>query len=408
MSNNVLKHLYVHLPTSQPPRHRCLNSIAFLTTGSLLVTLILGACGATVSNNASGDKGLAVKSSDRACEVSKPTAPGGNLVFDVENTGSKVTEFYLLAADGLRILSEVENIGPGLTRKLVVTASEGNYFVGCKPGMVGDILKTAFTVTKGKTQTVTPELAGLLETATSQYRSYVREQSAQLNEKTKLFASAVKANQDDEARRLYPATRMHWERIETVAESFGNLDPQLDAREADLEPGQVWTGWHRIEKDLWPQKAENHTLLTLPERTKMVDKMVADTELLNAEIQKLEFTPDQLGNGSKGLLDEVATKKVTGEEEFWSGTDLWDFQANVDGARVAFEVLQPAVLLKDKGLATLLDEKFEALQGLLDSHKVEDGFKFYADLQPEEIKALADAVNALGEPLSKLTAAVVL
>jgi iron uptake system component EfeO len=379
-----------------------------IALGSLFITVTVGACGATVSNSASGSKGLTVKSSDKTCEVSKPTAPGGNLVFDVENTGSKVTEFYLLAADGLRILSEVENIGPGLTRKLVVTAKEGKYFVGCKPGMVGDILKTAFTVTEGKAPTVTPEIAGLLETATGQYRSYVREQSAQLNEKTKLFANAVKANNDDEARTLYPATRLHWERIETVAESFGELDPQLDAREADLEPGQEWTGWHRFEKDLWPQKAENYTPLTSAERTNMADKMVADTELLNAEIQKLEFTPDQLGNGSKGLLDEVATKKVTGEEEFWSGTDLWDFQANVDGARVAFEVLEPAVLLKDETLATTLNEKFAALQTLLDSHKLGEGFKFYSELKPDEIKALADAVNALGEPLSKLTATVVL
>lgn len=369
---------------------------------------VLSACGATVSNNASGAKGLLVKSSDNACEVSADSAPGGNLVFDVENTGSKVTEFYLLAADGLRILSEVENIGPGLTRKLVVSANKGEYFVGCKPGMVGDILKTAFAVTEGKAPTVAPEIAGLLETATSQYRLYVREQSAQLNQKTKLFAEAIKANNDDEARTLYPAARLHWERIETVAESFGELDPQLDAREADLETGQVWTGWHRLEKDLWPQKAVNYVPLTTAERTSMSTKMVADTELLNAEIQKLKFTPDQLGNGSKGLLDEVATKKVTGEEEFWSGTDLWDFQANVDGARVAFEVLQPAVLLKDKALSALLTEKFAALQSLLDTHKIGDGFKFYVDLKPEEIKVLADAVNALGEPLSKLTAAVVL
>jgi iron uptake system component EfeO len=389
---------------------RSLATPTFVHVAAALVvgTLILGACGATVSNNASGAKGLSVKSSDKACEVSADSAPGGNLVFDVENTGSKVTEFYLLAADGLRILSEVENIGPGLTRKLVVTANKGEYFVGCKPGMVGEILKTAFTVTEGTAQTVAPEIAGLLETATRQYRSYVREQSAQLNEKTKLFAEAIQANKDDEARTLYPAARLHWERIETVAESFGELDPQLDAREADLEPGQVWTGWHRFEKDLWPQKAVNYVPLTAAERTSMASKMVADTELLNAEIQKLEFTPDQLGNGSKGLLDEVATKKVTGEEEFWSGTDLWDFQANVDGARVAFEVLQPAVLLKDKALSALLAEKFAALQALLDTHKNGDGFKFYSELKPEEVKALADAVNALGEPLSKLTAAVVL
>ncbi len=70
--------------------------------------------------------------------------------------------------------------------------------------------------------------------------------------KTQEFVDLYKAGDDDAARALYPEARTHWERIETVAESFGDLDPMMDAREADLEPGQKWTGWHLIEKDLWP------------------------------------------------------------------------------------------------------------------------------------------------------------
>ena len=40
-------------------------------------------------------------------------APSGKLTFDVTNDGSQVTEFYLYADDGKRIVGEVENIGPG-------------------------------------------------------------------------------------------------------------------------------------------------------------------------------------------------------------------------------------------------------------------------------------------------------
>ena len=69
------------------------------------------------------------------------------------------------------------------------------------------------------------------------------------------------AGDDDEARALYPVARTHWERIETVAESFGDLDPKMDAREADVDfaAGDKWTGWHVIEKDLWPADAEAST-----------------------------------------------------------------------------------------------------------------------------------------------------
>ena len=35
-------------------------------------------------------------------------------------------------------------------------------------------------------------------------------------------------------------------------------------------------------------------------------------------------------------IDEVAAGKITGEEDWWSGTDLTDFAANVQGASVAF------------------------------------------------------------------------
>ncbi len=122
----------------------------------------------------------------------------------------------------------------------------------------------------------------------------------------------------------------------------------------------------------------------------------------------MNFKPDQLGNGAKELMDEVATSKVTGEEEAWSHTDLWDFQANVDGARLAYQSLRPIVLVKDPELATTLDTQFTAIQTELDKYKVADGFQYYTQLSPEQVKALSDSVNALGEPLSKLTSVVVL
>ena len=120
----------------------------------------------------------------------------------------------------------------------------------------------------------------------------------------------------------------------------------------------------------------------------------------------MSFTVDQVANGSRGLLEEVAKGKVTGEEEYWSRTDLWDFQANVDGARVGFEGVEPLLRQKDPALARTLEARFTALQDLLDEQRVGDGFTTYDEVSPEEIKALADAVNALSEPLSRLTAAV--
>jgi iron uptake system component EfeO len=362
--------------------------------------------GAAASAN---PRALTVQSTDAECKVSATSAPSGTLTFAVTNGGSKVTEFYLYGEDGKRIVGEVENIGPGITRELVLKVEPGSYITACKPGMAGEGIRAPFAVSDSgeEQQGASGNDVELVEQANQNYREYVEDQTEQLVSMTAKFVAAYKAGNDDEARAIYPVARMHWERIETVAESFGDLDPKLDLREADLEPGQKWTGWHRLEKDLWPARAKNYKPLTKAERVAYSDDLVKNTAILQDRVPKLTFSADEIANGSRGLLDEVATGKITGEEEYWSRTDLWDFQANIEGAFVGFEGLRPLLKEKNPDLDTQIAAKFAAVQALLDAQREGDGFKTYDKLTKAEVKELSDAVNALSEPLSKLAAAVV-
>jgi iron uptake system component EfeO len=362
--------------------------------------------GAAASAN---PRALTVQSTDTECKLSAPDAPSGTVTFAVTNGGSKVTEFYLYSEDGKRIVGEVENIGPGITRELVLKVEPGNYVTACKPGMAGDGIRAPFSVSDSgeDQQGGSGNDVALVEQANQKYGEYVQDQTEQLVAGTARFVAAYKAGKDDEARAIYPVARMHWERIETVAESFGDLDPKLDLREADLEPGQKWTGWHRIEKDLWPARAKNYEPLSKAERVAYSDDLVKNTAILHERVPKLTFRADEIANGSRGLLDEVATGKITGEEEYWSRTDIWDFQANIEGAFVGFDGLRPLLKQKNPELDSQIAAKFAAVQALLDAQRVGDGFKTYDQLSRAEIKELSDAVNALSEPLSKLAAAVV-
>ena len=388
-------------------RRACVRTLAVAATLALGLPL-LTACTDNVPAAGSADpdpRTLAVTAGDTTCEVSAPEAPSGHLRFSVTNNGRMVNEFYLLASDGLRIVGEVENIGPGLTRDLVLQAPPGAYFTACKPGMVGDGIRAGFTVTdSGETPAPSQDEQQLVTQANALYAAYVRDQTDQLLTRTKEFTTAYTGGDEAAARALYAPARVHWERIEPMAESFGDLDPQMDAREADLEPGQEWTGWHRIEKDLWPQRAEDYPALTAADRKEYADDLLANTTTLYERTREMAFTADQIANGAKGLLDEVATGKVTGEEEYWSRTDLWDFQGNVDGARVGFDGLKP--LLQARGETVLMQQietRFTALQTLLDRYRSGDGFVPYDQLTPEQVRELSDAVNALSEPLSTLT-----
>jgi len=385
-----------------------------LSAALLVAVPALAACG-TESTDPGGSGGgdarsLTVESSDDACEVSASEAPAGVLDFDVTNTGSQVTEFYLLGEDGLQIVAEIENIGPGATQKLTVNAPAGQYVTACKPGMVGDGIRSDFTITESDEEVQVAD-EELVQQAQAGYAAYVEDQSAQLLEKTRTFVELYKAgDRDDEARALYPVARTHWERIETVAESFGDLDPLMDAREADVPEGEEWTGWHRIEKDLWPARAEKYRALTPRERAFYADDLLANTEELDRRVQELTYTIDSIANGARGLLEEVATGKVTGEEERYSHTDLVDFKANVEGAEKSYELLKPVARENDAALVGELDKQFAALDTLLDQYREDRtsyDFTPYDKVGKADRKELSDAVNALAEPLSRLAAAVV-
>ena len=63
-------------------------------------------------------------------------------------------------------------------------------------------------------------------------------------------STAVHSGDVAAAKALYGPARIPYERIEPVAETFGDLDPEIDAREGDV-PAKQWGGFHKIEKALW-------------------------------------------------------------------------------------------------------------------------------------------------------------
>ncbi len=340
---------------------------------------------------------VTVAASDTECVLSRTEVPTGTVEFAVTNGGSAVTEFYVYG-DGERVLGEVENIGPGLTRTVHIELPEpGTYATACKPGMVGDGIRGELTVT-GSSAAPTSEDPDLAS-ATAEYQRYVADQADELIDRTTEFVALVTAGRVAEAKALYPAARTPWERIEPVAESFGDLDPRIDGREDVLAEGMDFTGYHRLEKDLWESGLQ-------PDSGAVADQLLADVTEVAARAKAVELTPLQLANGSKALLDEIATGKITGEEERYSHTDLWDFAANLEGSREAVRALRPFVAAADPALAERLDSRGQALADLLATHRDGDGFVAYPSLTPAEVKALTEALDAFAEPVATLAGLV--
>ncbi|WP_431974350.1 iron uptake system protein EfeO [Micromonospora haikouensis] len=368
-----------------------------LAAAGALTTTGLAACGGQDDTDAGAADGgpIAVKASDTACEVGRTELAAGQTVFEVTNSGAKVTEFYVYAA-GDRVMGEVENIAPGLKRELRVELPAGTYETACKPGMSGKGIRGALKVS-GTAATVAPDAA--LAEATASYQRYVTSQTAALLTKTEEFVTAVKAGDVAKAKALYPVARTYWERIEPVAESFGDLDPKIDGREEVVEEGMEFTGFHRIEKDLW-------TTGDISADGPIADRLLADVKEIVAKANAEKLTPLQLANGAKALLDEVASGKITGEEERYSHTDLWDFNANLEGSKAAIAALRPALEQRAPELVTQLDAEFANVETALGKHRDGDGWKLHTALSKAELKELSDSINALAEPISKVAAVV--
>jgi iron uptake system component EfeO len=393
-------------------------------------TLVLVLAGCVAKSDVAAADALSVDSSDGACAVSGATAASGTLAFDVRNSGAQVTEFYLLADDGLRIVGEVENIAPGASRTLTVTAQPGEYFTLCKPGMIGEgVGRAAFTVT-GDAVAVTGEDAEQKQQAVDLYAAFVKDQVGQLLPAVEEFAGAYESGDDEAARAQFPLVRASYERIERVAEALGDLDPRIDYREIDaVAEGLDWTGFHRIEKDLWVPAADalnadgetpawqDWAPSTSEERAAFGDQLIADTQELYDYVHSADFQAaldDQgvagISNGAIGLLDEVATGKITGEEDWWSGTDLYDFAANVEGSKMAFSLVRDfaaATGSDGEALVDDIDAGYADLDEALAVHgSLADGFVTYSDLTDADKRDLTDLINALAEPLSQLTVTV--
>ncbi|WP_137725041.1 iron uptake system protein EfeO [Prescottella subtropica] len=358
-----------------------------------IAPLALAAC---TSKSASGDGTVTVTATDTTCDVSATSAGTGNTTFAITNNGSKVTEFYVYGA-GDRVMGEVENVGPGLTRQLIVNLAEaGTYHTACKPGMVGDGIRTAFTVT-GDSVAATDQ-DGRLADAAAGYKRYIDSQLTALQETAATFVAAIKAGDVAAAKAQYPLTRTYYERIEPVAESFpDDLDPRVDLREVDVEPGWNWTGFHRLEKDLWVTGLQ-------PDTNAIADRLLADLQELADGVDSPDFDVDpiQVAGGAQTLLDEIARTKITGEEDIFSHTDLYDFQANVDGSQAAIAAVRPILDDRNPELAARIDQRFADLDAELATFRAGDGFVAYDTVTEPQRQVLSQKIDALSAEVSQV------
>jgi len=367
------------------------------------VAIALSGCGSSTKTGASGGSGTSARKiaftlTKAGCDPAHLELPAGATTFDVKNDGADAVSEMELQQGG-RIVGEVENLTPGLSGSFTVTLEPGTYQTACPNGTSaakGDLVVTGVA---GSGTTVASASAALAATAVTNYRAYVESEVAQLVITTTSFVDAVKAGDVASAKALFPKARIHYESVEPIAETFSSLDENIDARANDV-PASTFRGFHRIEQQLWV--AGNTAGMAHD-----ADELLSDVKRLQAFLPTVKLEPAQIANGAVELLNEVASSKITGEEDRYSHTDLWDFEGNLEGAKAAFTAVRP-LLGKSPTLATTIDRQFTSTRDALDQYQTPGGgFVLYTALTRTQTRGLAAQVEALADSLAQVPPLVV-
>ena len=358
----------------------------------LLVTVSAIALSATAAFAQAAPQKIAVTINDKGCEPMTLTVPPEKVAFQIKNASRRGVEWEILKDH--MVVEERENIIPGFTSVLTTKLDPSEYEMTC--GLLSNprgklIVQVA---TKGEG---TPKAADFGPIITD-YKGYVAGEVDHLVENTRALVAAVKAGELEAAQKAYAPAHMYYERIEPVAEVFDDLDKSMDSRADDYEKKEAdpkFSGYHRIEYGLFQEKSTKGL-------DAYADQLMKDALDLQGRIAKLKITPKVLVGGASELIEEVASKKIAGEEDRYSRTDLWDFRANLDGAQKIVRLLHSDIEARNPELLERIDTNFAKVDKDLDRYKAGQGFESYEALKDRDRTSLKGPITALAEDLSKL------
>ena len=314
------------------------------------------------SGKAAGAQTVAVSESDCGKGFSAPGT--GRQTFQMHNTGSKVSEVYLVDPSTNAVYGEIEGLAPGTTRDLVATVGAGTYAWRCVPTGGRAVTSASVRVTGGGTATaVLPLAVAALKPPLASYRAYVDHGLATLALQTDKLAADVTDGQLTAARADWLTAHRTYASLGAAYGTFAGFDAKIDGR-ADGLPGGVrdrhFTGFHRIEYGLW--HGESAAALTPYAR-----QLGSDVRGLRKAFPGQDFDPADLPLRCHEILENSLQFELTGDTDEGSGTNLATVDANLAGTRELVRVLRPLISARDPHRPAIVDAGIARLQALLDA-----------------------------------------
>jgi iron uptake system component EfeO len=237
-----------------------------------------------------------------------------------------------------------------------------------------------------------------LQVAAKSYMAYVNEQGGLLVDQLEKLQAAIAGGDLKAAQTEYVQSRMPYERIEPIIETFIELDQVMDARvddfESDADP--KFTGYHRIENILFVKK-------TLDGALPFADDLLANGKKMRDNIKTVVIGPADFVTGVGELMEEAQSKKITGEEERWSEASLPILRANVEGAEKIYVLVEAELKKKDPVLNDKIGQSLTQVLKQIDTlSPAGKEWTLYSKLEQAQVIDLKNKLEALAEPMVRM------
>ncbi|WP_369394017.1 iron uptake transporter permease EfeU [Streptomyces sp. CG1] len=344
-----------------------------------------------------GDQTVAV--SETECGKGFTAPKPGRQTFQMQNTGGKTSEVYLIDPSTSAVYGEIEGLAPGTTRDLVATVAGGTYAWRCVPTGGKAVTSKPVTVTGGgAAKPVVPVSEQDLAAPLKAYKAYVNQGLTTLVGQTRTLAEDIQGNHLDQARTDWLTAHRTYSSLGAAYGTFEDFDKKINGR-ADGLPGGVqdkdFAGFHRIEYGLWHGQSAKD--LTGP-----AQQLATDAAGLQKAFPGQDFDPGDLPLRAHEILENTLQFELTGDTDEGSGTNLATADANLAGTRELLTVLKPLLTTRAPQVLPTVDADIARVQKHLDAAHDGDHWSGVDKLAPTDRQQLNGATGQLLEDLAPI------
>ncbi|HHR6029032.1 TPA: EfeM/EfeO family lipoprotein [Providencia alcalifaciens] len=234
--------------------------------------------------------------------------------------------------------------------------------------------------------------------AIQEYLTFVNNELSEMVVQLEKLNQSVQKGQLAQAKAAYIQAHQHYETVRPIIVLFGNTDRTINSRAdyfLDKEKDYRFVGFHLVEYLLFSQQ---DLKAALP----------ASDELLlkGRDLQKRVLTETieipKLVQASADFIEMILETKLSGKENIYSQTDLFDMAANAKGSQVIIDVISPFVEAKTLDQIKENDQK---INKIVQSYQLAKGqYAPYSQLKQQDKMTLYSLLTQQAELLATLRA----